>query len=187
MRKYVDILALLALAVMLAVGCQSSADKGDKKENPPAAVKKVTVAGIGLGDSGKDVKQKLGMDYMSESMDGDWFGEPASRWLYDDDVEVIMGDETGKVLQVNLYDDDYTAPDGCRVGDKAEKVLPAYADKYPLAQDHFEGNELPGWFVVEEGVWLIFNFKDDDTLVNQPIAPEDKVESVHLVYESFMD
>jgi len=185
MKKCVAMLALLALVVMLAVGCQSSPDQGDKEKNPPPANNKVTVAGIGLGDIDKDVEQKLGKDYTSEPMDGDWFGEPTSCWLYND-IEVIMGDKSQKVLQVNLYNDDYTAADGCKVGDKAEKVLSAYADKYPLAKDHFEGKEIPGWFVVEDGVWLIFNFKDDDTMVNQTINPEDKVESIHLVYESFM-
>jgi len=64
--------------------------------------------------------------------------------------------------------------------------LPAYEEKYRLAKDHFEENDLPGWFVVEEGQWLIFNFKDDGTLLNRSIAPDDKVESIHLVYEKFM-
>ena len=41
-------------------------------------------------------------------------------------------------------------------------------------------------FVVEEGQWLIFNFKNDETMVNQSIADADPVESIHLVYEKFM-
>ncbi|HBQ85868.1 MAG TPA: hypothetical protein DER33_00655 [Syntrophomonas sp.] len=72
------------------------------------------------------------------------------------------------------------------MGYKAEKVLPLY-QKYPLAKDYFEGKEIPGWFEGQEVVWLIFNFKDDNTMVNQPIEAGDQVESIHLAYEKYMD
>jgi hypothetical protein len=183
------------LTAILAAGCQSAKDNNDpqnqqsanhQSDNQQSADQKVTVAGIYLGESTEAVKEKLGENYTSESMGNDWFGEQTSRWNYGENLEVIVGEETNSVLQINLYSDAFTAANGEKTGVTAGKVLPAYLDKYPLAKDHFEGKEIPGWFVVDEGVWLIFNFKDDDTMVNQEIADDETVQSIHLVYEKFM-
>ncbi|MGI5910973.1 MAG: hypothetical protein ACOX6E_00110 [Syntrophomonadaceae bacterium] len=188
MKKTKTILIILIMLIMMTVlvaGCQSSSPQSDEQNTPPAD-QRFLVAGIGLGDSTDEVKKVLGDEYTNEFLDEGWFGEPTSCWLYGDDVEVLIGEESNAVFQINLYSDGYTTSAGDKVGAKAQDVLPAYEDKYPLAQDHFEGNELPGWFVVEEGEWLIFNYKDDGTLVNQPIEAEDEVKSIHLVYEKFM-
>ena len=180
MRKYVAIM-LVVFITMLVVGCGASYDRSPF-DGP------ITLAGVSLGDSIDQVEQSLGDDYRSEILhaDGSWYGEPTSCWYYgDDNIEIVIGEESGTVLQINVYDE-YSTSAGDQVGDKAEQVLPAYEENYPLAKDHFEGNDLPGWFVVEEGQWLIYNFKDDGTLLNQSIASDEKVASIHLVYEKFM-
>lgn len=186
MRNKIVLPAIFLIAI-LAAGCQLSSDKINQGKDLQFGGARITIAGISLGDSDDQVREKLGTEYTSESMDGDWFGELTSRWLYKNDIEIIIGDETHQVLQVNLYSKRFTTTAGCQVGDKAEKVLSIYQDKYPLARDHFEGKEIPGWFVVEDGVWLIFNFNDDNTMVNQAIKADDQVKSIHLVYEKFMD
>lgn len=188
MPRHAAALALLVLMVMLAAGCRSVPEQeGPLQQNQDPAGEEITIAGIDLGCSADTVIEILGDDYVSEPLhaDGSWFGEPTARWLYED-VELIIGEESNTVLQVNLYGDGCTTSGGDRVGDRADKVLPKYEKKYALAQDHFQGQELPGWFVVEEGEWMIFNFQDDGTMVNQPIADADRVESIHLVYEKFM-
>lgn len=189
MKKRIAMLTSLIIMIILATGCGApTAEETDWEQKQPPIEEKITLAGVGLGDSSNHVKEILGNDYTSEPLhpDGSWFGEPTSRWLFDDQVEVIIGEDSDTVLQINLYGDKYSTSLGDKVGDRADKVLPGYEEKYALAQDHFEGNELPGWFVVAEGEWLIFSFQDADTMVNQPIAGDDQVEAIHLVYERFM-
>ena len=78
------------------------------------------------------MEARLGKDYIIECMDDSgWWGEPVSHIYYGDDVEIVMGDETGQVLQINLNSSGYTTNNGDKVGDKAEKVLPYYQEKYP--------------------------------------------------------
>ncbi len=188
MRKNIVLLTFLILSLIVISGCQPATDEMKGEQNSPEGDTGITLAGISLGDTINDVEASLGKDYIIECSDEDsgWWGEPVTRIYYGDDMEIIIGDETGQVLQIALNSDRYTTTNGDKVGDEAQKVLPGYQEKYPPAKDHFEGNDLPGWFVVEEEVWLIFNFKDDGTMVNEPIEPREKVESIHLVYEKFM-
>ena len=189
MRQYAAIM-LLVFMTMLAVGCGAlpTTDDSNLEQDRSSVDEPITLAGISLGDSTNKVEQNLGDDYRSETLhaDGSWYGEPTSCWYYGgDNIEIVIGEESGTVLQINVYGE-YSTSAGDQVGDKADQVLPVYKENYPLAKDHFEGNHLPGWFVVEEGQWLIFNFKDDGTLLNQSITSDEKVESIHLVYEKFM-
>lgn len=187
-RNTAILISVLCLTALLA-GCQGQENsKNTIGPENQSSNDTITLAGISLGDKVEKVEQILGNDYTSEPLhpDGSWFGEPTSRWLYGKELEMIIGEDSKSVLQLNLYGNSYSTASGDKVGDKAEEILPEYEEKYPLAQDHFEGKELPGWFVVEEGVWLIFNFKDDDTLINQPISVDEQVQSIHLVYEEFM-
>lgn len=189
MRRNVAI-TFLVFMTMLAAGCGAltPTEKTDLEQNQSSVDEPITLAGISLGDSTDEVEQILGEDYRRETLhaDGSWYGEKTACWYYGgDNIEIVIGEESGTVLQINVYGE-YATPVGDQVGDKADQVLPAYEEKYRLAKDHFEENDLPGWFVVEEGQWLIFNFKDDGTLLNRSIAPDDKVESIHLVYEKFM-
>ncbi|HOQ10221.1 MAG TPA: hypothetical protein PLG09_08875 [Syntrophomonadaceae bacterium] len=189
MPKYTAILALLVLMSIVAAGCQALSQPESQGEQEQYPAGEITIAGINLGDRGDKVKEILGDDYTSAPLhaDGSWFGEPTTRWLYGGDLEVIIGEESNTVLQVNLYGDGYSTSRGDRVGDRADKVLPVYEREFALAKDHFEGRELPGWFVIREGEWLIFNFQDDGTMVNQVIDDDEPVVSIHLVYEKFMD
>ncbi len=182
-------MAILVLVTVLVAGCQASPkQEGQWEHNQQPAEEEITIAGINLGDSTADVRQILGEDYISEPLhpDGSWFGEPTSLWFYGDDLELVIGEDSDTVLQINLYGQGYATSRGDKVGDRADKVLPGYEEKYALAKDHFEGDELPGWFVVKEGEWLVFSFQDANTMVNQPIAGDDQVQSIHLVYEKFM-
>lgn len=186
--KKIFLVWLLSAILVFGAGCQTSADHDKPADDPLPAEDRITLAGIGLGDSREMVKEKLGSDYQSEILDdGGFFGEATERWTYGDEVELIIGEETGKVLQMKLSSPEFAVSSGARVGDRADQVLPGYEAEYPLARDHFEGHELPGWFVVEEGVWLIFDFKDDDTWGNQTIENEDQIVSIHLAYERFID
>jgi hypothetical protein len=178
------IITIVVLIVLFAAG-HFFASKTNQSDQP-ASDEKIYLAGVSLGDSADTVKKILGDNYSCESMPEDWYSQKTSRWSYGDKIEVIIGEETDTVLTIGVYDESFTTTNGERTGLKAKEVLQAYQDKYQLVRDHFEGREIPGWFVVEEGVWLIFNFKDDGTLVNQTIDPEDTVESIHLVYEKFV-
>lgn len=182
-------LTLLITAIIFLSAYQLMIENNSTDENLSLRETKIALAGISLGDTIEDVEARLGKDYIIECMDDSgWWGEPVSHIYYGDDVEIVMGDETGQVLQINLNSSGYTTNNGDKVGDKAEKVLPYYQEKYPLAKDHFEGNDLPGWFVVDENekVWLIFNFNDDGSMINYTIHPTAEVKSIHLVYEKFM-
>lgn len=188
MRKKIIFLTILVLTIIFLSAYQSMIDKNGSDENSNSSESKIAVAGISLGDTIEDVEAELGKDYMISYTDDDsgWWGEPVSYISYGDDMEIVIGEETGQVLQINLNTNRYTTTKGDKVGDRAEEVLPYYQEKYPLAKDHFEGNELPGWFVVDEGVWLIFNFKDDDTMINYTIDPTEEVYAIHMVYERFV-
>lgn len=187
MRKKMIFLTSLILAIIFLSAYQSMIERNGSDQNPILGENKIALAGISLGDTIDDVEAELGKDYRIVCIDDSgWWGEPVTRFLYGDDMEIVIGDETGQVLQINLNSSRYTTTKGDKVGDKAEDVLPYYQEKYPLAKDHFEGNELPGWFVVDEGVWLIFNFKDDDTMINYTIDPTEEVYAIHMVYERFV-
>lgn len=187
MDKKIIFLTSLILAIIFLSAYQSMIESNSTDENLSIRETKITLAGISLGDTIDDVEAELGKDYIIERIDDSgWWGEPVAHLFYDNDMEIVIGDESGQVLQINLNTNRYTTTKGDKVGDRAEEVLPYYQEKYPLAKDHFEGNELPGWFVVDEGVWLIFNFKDDDTMINYTIDPTEEVYAIHMVYERFV-
>lgn len=182
---------LLVFMVLTAAGCSAARGAGAGKENnePTQPTEQIRLAGIYLGDTAQTVQARLGKGFTEEYYaEGGYFGEPIYRWIYPDGIDLIIGKETRQVLQIAITGEKLSTSQGDWIGDSAETIVQKYKEKYPQARDHFQGLPLEGWFVVEEGVWLIFDCnKDDGTLVNEKIGPASAVEQMVLVYEKFMD
>ncbi len=152
---------------------------------------KTTLAGIGLGDSASEVTRLFGRMYEEELLFADegYYGEDAVYWNYQDRIFFTIGQNTQKVLRIDVTVGDYETNLGIRVGQRAQDILPKYTALYPqLVSIHTDG-EVPGWFLVEKGGLLIFVFYDvNGERIYEGAVPDNAVcEGITLAYEEHFD
>jgi len=148
----------------------------------------VSLAGIRLGDDKEKVIEVLGKDYkLIEHDEMGHFPEPFMLWEYNIGVSVILGKESGQVLEVRSTTKEVETNLGAKVGDSAVSVLSLYRSKYEEPES-IHGGKLLGVFKVENGAALIFDFNVDDGLVNlEPINDNDIVERIILTMPEHLD
>lgn len=148
-----------------------------------------SIAGICLDDSVEIVDMILSDDYeeMFSEIEGH-FGEPYNVRKYSDGLSILIGKNSGKVLEIELTSTKYETWLGDKIGDTAGKVLTKYREKYTEPETVHSNGKLEGWFDVGNGIILIFDFnKDDNMIVNMDISPDSKVELIKLTKLQYLD
>lgn len=147
------------------------------------------IGGLALGDSLERVNSILGSDYEETiQMEEAYYGEPQIIREYLEGLTVIIGKESGKVLQIFCASPEFSTDMGAHVGAGAEAVLKQYRAIYEEPVSRHTNEKLIGWFKVGEDKLVIIDFnKDDQSMLNDPVEPDSQVERIILAYSSFMD
>jgi hypothetical protein len=174
-------------------------DPGDNPDEPepdpdvepdPEPPEKTILAGIALGDPATEVIRLFGRLYEEDFFFADegYYGEDVAFWNYQERIFFTIGQATQKVLRIDVTVGDYETNLGSRVGQRAMDVLPKYRGLYPqLVSIHTDG-EVPGWFLVENGGLLIFNFNDgEEPLFGVPIPDNAILAGITLAYHEHFD
>lgn len=148
-----------------------------------------SIGGISLGDSVEKVNSILGTEYTSKAIeDGGYFGEPYYERTYNKGLKLIIGKNSGKVLQIMSTDPNAATELGIKISDPSETILQRYRTKYKEPVSPHGAGTLQGWFEVENGQLMIFDFDaEDESMVNEKIDPNSKVERLILAYSKFLD
>jgi len=154
-----------------------------------ASDSRTSVGGIHLWDSPEDVERVLGKERLQIFVQEEgYYGESQFVWRYDEGIEIVIGVESRKVLDIVASSPAFATNLGARVGDRAGDVVALYRSRYKEPQSRHGAGILEGWFEVEEGAYLIFDFnKDDGTCVNQAWRDDDRVELIKLTHSFYMD
>lgn len=189
------ILAILIVTVIAISGC--SQEKKPQKNKPQEGSKQEEniqdktpgIGGIHIGDSKDKVVEILGTDYKETVEDeSGYFGEPYVLMEYKDKAQVVVGRDTKKVFEMVSYTPDLATNIGVKVGDTAKDTLEKYRSKYEETQSIHTGGKLTGWFNVENGAIMILDFnKNDETMINENVTPESKIEMIKLTHSNFVD
>jgi hypothetical protein len=149
-----------------------------------------SLGGISLGDSPERVVAVLGSNY-TESTEPDvagFIGEDMAVWSYESGIVVYIGQSSGKVLKIKSTSPDLQTDLGIRGGDNAETVFEAYRPLYKEAVSRHWDEVLEGWFHMEDGAVMIFDFdKSDSVLVNRDVTRDSLVEEIILAYWAHFD
>ncbi|MDN5361817.1 MAG: hypothetical protein PWP70_864 [Moorella sp. (in: firmicutes)] len=168
-------------------GSTSTPARAPESKEETAA--RTSIAGIHLGDSRDDVKKILGNKY-KETVNEEpaYYGEGQYIWKYDQGIEIVIGKDSLKVLDITVYTPVWKTNLGAKVGDSAKDVLAKYRAKYKEPQSRHGEGTLQGWFEVEDGGYLIFDFdKSDGSLVNRTIKNDSRVEMIKLIHSFYLD
>lgn len=144
---------------------------------------------IRLGDAFSQVEQILGKDYKETLHDEPGhFSEPWYSREYNKGIKVVVGKKSGKVLEIDAIDADFTTNLGAKVGNTAERVKDLYATKYKPFESRQGDGPLEGFYLLDEDLVIIFDYnKDDDQLFNTNIKPDSKVEMIRLTHSQYLD
>ncbi len=177
--KRTVIVAIMAI-MFLVGGCATT---------PPQEESVPNIGGLHLGDTKSQVTQVLGSEYDETFVEeGGHFGESYYVWDYQKGVELIIGKESGKVLQIDVTTPEMKTDMGVKVGDKMAIAIETYQEKYSEPESIHTGEKVAGWFEVGEEALVIFDAdRDDDTIVNPEITPDSEVEMIRLVYAKYID
>jgi len=198
MRKV--LIEITILGLLLTIGCSmfpvdftsTSGQKAGDEELSAAGKSEadkepISLAGIRLGASAEEVVGRLGSEYREEKFDdGGFFGESFAIWHYEG-IDVVIGLESEKVLQLEAYIPQFVTQNGDKVGNEASKVLEKYRAEYPEYEGANSDGPLGGWFQLDESTLLIFSFNEDRSRFNQVIPENSKVEAITLGYTYFFD
>ncbi|MGI6514459.1 MAG: hypothetical protein ACOX3D_08955 [Syntrophomonadales bacterium] len=147
------------------------------------------IGGIHLGDTRTQVTDILGSDYEEIfEEEGGHFGEPYYILDYREGIKLIIGQDSGKVMQIDVTTPGMATDMGVNVGDQAADAIAKYREKYSEPESIHSGEKLVGWFEVGEGALVILDVdRNDDTIVNPEITPDMEVEMIRLVYSRYID
>jgi len=167
-------------------------DQGQTKPGEGQGTEREGSASLGsihLGDSFGEVEKALGKGYKETLHDEP--GHFPEAWYsreYDKGIKFIVGKDSGKVLEIDAVTAEFATNLGVKVGDTAERIKDVYADKYkPFESRHGDG-PLEGFYLLEDGQVMIFDYnREDNQLVNTNVKPDSKVEMIRLTQSQYLD
>lgn len=207
MKKNSLVIIILLGAVLLSIVSAGCTQEGNPGENPPAGNHpnesnnsadqenvnqenvKPSLAGISLGDPKETVEEKLGQDYeVADFEEAGHFPETFYSWEYENGTVVYLGKESGKVLEIHSSAQGVGTNLGVKIGDSAKTVLGTYRAKYTEPESIHGFGKLTGVFKVEGGAALLFDFNQEDGIVNpEGVEEEDVLERIILTYPAHID
>ncbi|MEG6612604.1 hypothetical protein V6C42_07050 [Pseudoclostridium thermosuccinogenes] len=160
----------------------------ESNESEYSAAVKPSLAGISLGDSKEQVMEVLGKDYKETYYEEPGhFPETYYHWEYEKGISVYVGKDSSEVLEIRATSPEAETNLGVKVGDAAKTVFETYRPKY-IEPESIHGGKLIGWFKVEGGAAMAFNFDIDDGMTNPvEIKDDDKVKEIILTYPAHVD
>lgn len=158
------------------------------EEPDHAVVDEMSLGGITIQTTADEVTELLGDNFTEDTYDeGGYFGEAYSIWWYDEGIELLVGAESKEVIQMEVSSSKFKTNLGFGVGDDAQEVLEVYRSLYEEYEGANSNGKLPGWFVNDEGVLLIFSFNEDGSRFNEKIDSDAKVTHITLAHAMFFD
>jgi len=207
MNRVVILILVLCLAAM-SWGCQSTVEEspfpatppGSEPNSsgsqgqppndnaPPAGQSAASLGGIRLGMNASQLDDLLGEVYSQNLVDeGGHFKEPYEIRTYAQDCQVVVGQISGKVLQVDVYSGHYPTNLGIKVGDLSLDALRKYRGMYKEWVGNQSDKPLAGWFETEPGVLLIFSSAENYERINHNLRPDSKITAITLGYAQYFD
>ncbi len=197
MKKHL-IATLLVLFTFTLFGCASInkevPEQSPDQSKPNQPIETVTekfqpnLGGIKLGDSKDQVLKNFGTNYNETVYDEDYsLGEPFHKLAYPNGILVVVGSTSKKVLEIETTSSTTPTNLGFKVGDKAQDVLKEYRSKYKEPDSRHGYGKLIGWFLLHDQELVIFNFDQSDSLVNQDVKAEARIERIKLSNFNYMD
>jgi|GEM_PF-782907 len=148
-----------------------------------------SIGGIHLDDSQSRVDDILGSVFKEE-----FFAEPGhfpeswTKRTYDTGISVIIGKDSGQVLELDTTSTKFSTNRGSKTGDMAQDVFDIYGSDYEQFESRQGDGKLIGFYELEDGQIIIFDLdKDDNSLLNQDVTIDSKVELIRLTKANFLD
>ncbi len=146
------------------------------------------LGGIRLGMTAAEVEKVLGLNFADKLRDE--VGPFGESWIvrsYGSACDLVIGQTSGKVLQIDVFSSVFPTAQGIKVGDPSISALNRYRQLYP----EFIGNQSPaklaGWFETEPGVLLIFSSQENRERSNLNLTPDSKIHAITLGYSKYFD
>lgn len=147
------------------------------------------LGGIHLDDSQSRVDEILGNVFKQE-----FFAEPGhfpeswNKRTYEKGITVIVGKGSGKVLEIETTSAQFPTNTGNKTGDMAKDVFGNYGSVYQQFESRHGEGKLEGFYDLGDGQLIIFDLnKDDNSLLNQSVKTDSKVEMIRLTKTNFID
>ncbi|HBW38279.1 DUF3221 domain-containing protein [Desulfosporosinus sp. BICA1-9] len=148
-----------------------------------------SIGGIHLGDSQSQVDEIMGRVFKEEPFDEPGhFPEPWNRRTYDKGITVIIGKDSGQVLELETSSAQFHTNRGVKTGDIAKEVFDNYGSSYKQFESRHEDGSLIGFYELGDGQIIIFDLdKDDNSLLNEDVKIDSKIELIRITKASFLD
>jgi hypothetical protein len=205
--KRVGTIVLICLMLLIMTGCSRPAATEPPEttpeetpgEEPPASEEpepeaptppeRTTLGGVSLGDDTARVQLMLGNNYAEEILPEDPFYSQGTRiWAYPKGITVTFSLKSDRMVHLEVTAVDCATNLGVRVGDSAADVLAEYRTVYEEYEGLHSDGAIPGWFRVENGGLLIFDFdREDGALANSDVGAEAVVEAIVLAQAADFD
>jgi len=130
----------------------------------------------------------LGQGYTKNLVEeGGHFNEPYEVRSYGQDCQVVVGQTSGKVLQVDVYSGQFPTNLGIKVGDLSLDALKKYRGLYKEWVGNQSDQPLAGWFETEPGVLVVFSSMESHDRINQDLQPDSKITAITLGRTQYFD
>ncbi|MCO1603528.1 DUF3221 domain-containing protein [Desulfosporosinus nitroreducens] len=151
--------------------------------------KRPSIGQIQLGDSQSQVNEILGSVFKEEyHEEPGHFPESWNKRTYDKGVTVIVGKDSGQVLEIETTSAQFPTNRGSKIGDIAKDVFDNYGSDYKQLESRHGEGKLAGFYDLGDGQLIIFDLdKDDNSLLNQDVKADSKVEMIRLTNSNFLD
>lgn len=202
MKKIILLMLVAVFAVTMVAGCgmsdpdtglnnqgeNPSAPEPAPGDNPDSKEETISLGGISLGDSQEKVLEVLGDQYEERyNEEPAYYGEPQLFFNYDSGINVILGADSKKVLEVNVEKPEFSTGTGEKVGDQAQEVLDKYRGRFEEFQGANSDGKLIGWFQLDKEKLIIFDFGQfQGTEVKNP-TDQDTIKTIRLAYIKHFD
>ncbi|WP_158408393.1 DUF3221 domain-containing protein [Desulfosporosinus fructosivorans] len=148
-----------------------------------------SIGKIHLGDSQSQVNEILGTVFKEE-----YFAEPGhfpeswNKRTYEQGISVIVGKDSGQVLELETTSAQFPTNKGSKTGDMAKGVFDNYGSDYKQFESRHGDGKVAGFYELGDGQIIIFDLdKDDNSLLNQAIKTDSKVKMIRLTRADFLD
>jgi hypothetical protein len=149
---------------------------------------KPSLGGIYLGMSVEELDKIVKAEYSEEFVEeGGYFGENIIYRHYTNGCDLVIDEESGEVLQVDVYSAEYPTNLGVKVGHHSMQVINNYREDYEEWVGNQSPEKLAGWFLVEPETLLIFSSQENRERYNGNLTEDSKIYGITLGRPQYFD